>query len=129
MAETPLIKKLRIQTIQRLLVLNPPEGYLDRLPDDVEVSQNPEGKYPFVQLFARNSEVLADFRQTAVAAAEYDGLFWLCYPKKSGRISSDLSREVVWQMMDGTGLRPVTQISIDESWSALRFRPLEKVGK
>ena len=28
-----------------------------------------------------------------------------------------------------TGLRPVTQVSINETWSALRYRPGERVGK
>ena len=47
--------------------------------------------------------------------------------KKTGAIASDLSRDVVWKRMTGTGLRPVTQIAIDETWSALRFRPEEMV--
>jgi hypothetical protein len=57
-------------------------------------------------------------------------LFWLSSPKKTGKIASDLSRDIVWELMKvmDTGLRPVTQISIDETWSALRFRPTEKVG-
>jgi len=29
--------------------------------------------------------------------------------------------------MEGTGWRPVSQIAIDEIWSALRFRPTEDV--
>jgi hypothetical protein len=31
--------------------------------------------------------------------------------------------------LSDTGMRPVTQIAIDETWSALRFRPYEEVGK
>jgi hypothetical protein len=30
-------------------------------------------------------------------------------------------------MLEPTGLRPVTQVAIDEVWSALRFRPIDKV--
>jgi hypothetical protein len=29
--------------------------------------------------------------------------------------------------MEGTGWRPVSQIAIDEVWSALRFRPIKDV--
>ena len=47
------------------------------------------------------------------------------YPKKTGKIASDLSREVTWQAITPLGWRPVTQISIDETWSALRFKPGE----
>jgi hypothetical protein len=31
--------------------------------------------------------------------------------------------------LEPTGLRPVTQVAIDDVWSALRFRPADKVKK
>ena len=31
--------------------------------------------------------------------------------------------------VDEEGIRPVTQVSIDATWSALRFRPTAEVGK
>jgi hypothetical protein len=54
-------------------------------------------------------------------------MVWISYPKKSSRVGSDLSREVVWAAMEGTGWRTVSQIAIDEVWSALRFRPTQDV--
>jgi hypothetical protein len=59
----------------------------------------------------------------------YDGLLWVSYPKKSSKIATDISRDVAWEVMKEFGLQPVFQISIDETWSALRFRPTERVGK
>ena len=56
-------------------------------------------------------------------------LVWITYPKKTSGVESDLSREEVWAAMEGTGWRPVSQIAIDEVWSALRFRPIEVVRK
>jgi hypothetical protein len=44
-------------------------------------------------------------------------------------VETDLSRDDFWELLTGAGLRPVTQISIDDTWSALRFRPSELVGK
>ena len=41
---------------------------------------------------------------------------------------TDLSRQVVWDSLTGTGWEPVTQVAVDETWSALRIRPTEKVG-
>jgi hypothetical protein len=46
---------------------------------------------------------------------------WICYPK-GGR--ADINRDTLWPMLTPYGLRPITQIAIDETWSALRFRPL-----
>ena len=127
-----LIKKLRIQPGQRLLVLNAPEGYvasLGELPEGSQVFQGPEGTFGFVHLFVKNSQELEELRQVATAALEYDGLFWISYPKRSAKVATDLNRDVLWGLMGDTGLRPVTQVSVDQTWSAMRFRPSEVVGR
>ena len=41
----------------------------------------------------------------------------------------DLNRDKLWQAMEKLGLAGVSLISLDSVWSAMRFRPLEKVGK
>ncbi len=132
MAVSKLVKKLRMQPGQRVLILNAPEGYitsLGELPEGVVVSQAPEGKFDFVHLFVRDSGQLDELLPAAVESAEYDGLFWISYPKKSSKVETDLSRDLFWDLTAaGTSLRPVTQVSVDEVWSALRFRPAERVG-
>jgi hypothetical protein len=42
--------------------------------------------------------------------------------------ASDLSRQAVWDALSGTGWEPVSQVAVDETWSALRIRPRERVG-
>jgi hypothetical protein len=132
--QSPLIKKLRIQPGQHLLVLNAPPGYVEslgNLPEDAQLSEQPDpgAEYDFGHLFAKNSSELAELVSTAVSAVKYDGLLWVSYPKKSSKVETDLSRDVLWELPGETGLRPVTQVSIDKTWSAIRFRPNEKVGK
>jgi hypothetical protein len=127
---TDLLKKLRLSSDVRALVINPPQGYLADLGVNVHTAPDGAGSYAFVQVFAKDSAEFFDRIPLAVKAVTFDGLFWLSYPKKSGKIASDLNRDILWELMKATvpGLRPVTQISIDETWSALRFRPTEKVG-
>jgi hypothetical protein len=60
---------------------------------------------------------------------KYDGLFWACYPKGTGKIKSNIKRETVWTALALIGLEAVSQIALDETWSALRGRPNEMVGK
>lgn len=132
MAPMPLSKKLRMQPGQRVLILNAPEGYmaeLNPLPADVEVTDLPEGSFAFVHLFAANSAELERLGPVAIEAVEYDGLLWLSYPKRSSRVETDLTRDRGWDIVAQAGLRPVTQVSVNEIWSALRFRPIELVGK
>jgi hypothetical protein len=41
---------------------------------------------------------------------------------------ADLTRDTLWPVLGEYGMRPVSQVAVDEVWSALRFRPL-KVGE
>jgi len=128
MALSPLIKKLQLCTGLRALLLNAPGGYLEslvELPEGVRFDTQPVGQYDFVQVFIKDSLEYQRFYPEAQRAIKFDGLLWICYPKKTGTISSDLSRDIIWELTRGSGLHPVTQIAIDETWSALRFRPDE----
>jgi hypothetical protein len=48
-------------------------------------------------------------------------VLWFAYPK-GGR--ADINRDTLWPLVATHGLRPITQVAIDDTWSALRFRPL-----
>ncbi len=48
-------------------------------------------------------------------------VFWVVYPKGN---RADINRDSLWRMLAPYGLRPITQVAVDETWSALRFRPL-----
>jgi hypothetical protein len=48
-------------------------------------------------------------------------VLWFAYPK-GGR--ADINRDSLWPIVAEHGLRPITQVAVDETWSALRFRPL-----
>lgn len=132
MVDASIAKKLRMGPGQRILVLNAPPGYVDRLatlPEGSELSEKPDGSFDLVHLFVGNVADLERLGPVAVEAAGYDGLLWISYPKRSSKVDTDLTRDVGWDVVAGLGLRPVTQISIDDTWSALRFRPAQEVGK
>ncbi|MFQ5920246.1 MAG: hypothetical protein ACE5I4_09435 [Thermoplasmata archaeon] len=127
-----LQKKLRVQPGLRMLVLNAPEGYMETLgtlPDGTHVETEPTGTYDWGQAFVRDVAELRRLAPQARDSVAYDALLWISYPKKSSTIATDISRDVAWEVMKEFDLRPVFQISIDETWSALRFRPTEQVGK
>jgi hypothetical protein len=50
-------------------------------------------------------------------------VLWVAYPKGN---RTDINRGSLWPILGEHGLRPVTQVSIDQVWSALRFRPLKE---
>ena len=126
------LKKLRFDPAARNLILNAPDFYRSALPADQfddQIDQNKLGEYDFVQVFAVEQLKLEELVQMAKPAAKYDAVFWACYPKGTGKIKSDIKRETVWEAFDKAGIRAVTAISIDETWSALRARPHDAVGQ
>jgi hypothetical protein len=84
--------------------------------------------FDFVQLFVRSIAELEELAPSALKSINFDGLLWFCYPKQSSKIKTDINRDSGWNVVKQAGLRPVTQVAIDDTWSALRFRPVERVG-
>jgi hypothetical protein len=124
--------RLRLQEESRILVVNAPETYhqmMHQFMFDTDIRAQNMGKYDFVQVFGSNREELERLVRRISTAGKYDCLFWICYPKGGGRIKSDLKRNIIWDIAGMVGMRCVTQISIDETWSALRSRPIKMVGK
>ena len=134
MPDTSLIKKLSIKHKQRLLILNAPEGYAEQistlLPADVELVTSPAGAGSFdvVLQFVRNKAEVEKDTPIAIQLVKPGGLLWVSYPKQSSKVPSDINRDILWKVFPNSEWRPVTQISIDEVWSALRFRPKTEVG-
>ena len=128
----PLLKKLRLLPGHRALILNAPAGHIEglgELPEGATVSQQPgEDDFDFVHLFVRNSTEFDALGPTAREAVKYDGILWISYPKRSAKIETDLSRDSMWELLTDFGMRPVAAVSVDETWSAVRFRPTELVN-
>ena len=132
MANPSLLNKLRLKLGQRILLLNPPVNFLKGLgdvPQGMQLDSTPEGEYDAVILFIKDGLEMERFKSVALEAIRYDGLLWISYPKGSSKVKTDLSRDILWEKMADTDWRPVSLISIDETWSAMRFRPAEVVGR
>jgi hypothetical protein len=130
MSETPLTKKLGIKPGCRLLILNAPAGYLhmlDPLPGGAVVQVANSGQYDFVQCFVHSQADIERYAPVAIPAVKSEGLLWFSYPKISSHVKTDVTRDSGWERLKREGLRPVTQIAIDNIWSALRFRPANQV--
>ncbi len=80
-------------------------------------------------IFVNNNKELINFLSTRLGDIEYDSVLWIAYPKGSSGIRTDINRDILRTTAEGFGLSTVTAVSIDNTWSALRLRPAEKVGK
>jgi hypothetical protein len=76
-----------------------------------------------VLLFAKNRAELDQRIEVLRTAATRGALTWLAYPK-ARQLDTDLNRDIIRDLVRERGLNPVRQVSIDEVWSALRFKLL-----
>ncbi len=114
-----LAKKLQLKPGTTLAVTGaPPDLDLD-LGDDVATTGAQDAGAVLV-FVSRRADL--DSIGSFLDAARADRLAWIAYPK-GGRLDTDLNRDIVWELLSAQGIRPVRQIAIDETWSALRFRP------
>lgn len=132
MADTPLAKRLRIKPGHRVLILNAPDGYaetLGPLPDDVELAISPGGTFDCVHLFVKEKTQLDRIAPTILKSVKPDGLLWISWPKRSSRVKTDITRDTGWEAITGSGWDGIATVSVDETWSAIRFRPREQVKR
>jgi hypothetical protein len=110
-----LASKFQIPEGKAMQVINAPGN----LKLDIPTSKRESG---VLLLLARNSKILNEKGGGAFKAAREDKLVWIAYPK-AGQLETDLNRDILVRLVEAHGLQPVRQISIDNTWSALRFRP------
>jgi methionine salvage enolase-phosphatase E1 len=72
-------------------------------------------------VFASSSGELRELLDAHKDQLSAPSVLWIAYPKGN---RADINRESLWPILGEYGMRPISQISIDEVWSALRFRPL-----
>ena len=129
MMENKLAKKLKLKAEERNLLLQAPESFIQAVQGTPFDTSAKEEGYDYVQLFVQNQEEVNAYVPDALKAVKEDGKLWLCYPKKSSGIQTDIHRDKGWDVLREEGYAGVAAVSIDNVWSALRFRPESKVER
>jgi hypothetical protein len=108
----------------RTVWLSAPEhrGLVEPLPDGATHVTGP-AKASVAVVFASDEASLRavlDKHRTGLAGPE---AFWVAYPKGN---RTDINRDSLWPILAEFGMRPNSQVAIDDVWSALRFRMLKE---
>lgn len=123
-----IIQKLRFRDQERVAVINAPEIYFKQLASEMPGTQcdtniDQRYLYGFMIVFVMNSCEVRDLSPDVLHNLSADGILWFVYPKKKGRVSkSDINRDHGWEPLEEKGFKSVSQVAIDDSMSALRFR-------
>jgi hypothetical protein len=117
-------RKLQIKSGSSVEVVGLPDGVDLEIPDAGGVTHDESAATPAdaVIAFIRDEAGLDTVAQPAIVAALADRLAWIAYPK-AGKLGTDLNRDILARLAENRGVQPVRQVAIDDTWSALRFRP------
>jgi hypothetical protein len=124
-SKTPAAK-MRMTRDMSVALLHAPDGIeaLLGIVEPVTRIEDPAAA-DFVLVFA-TAQAEAEERLSALAPSiGPKTVAWLAYPKGSKAAGHDMSRDTVWRFAETIGLRLVSNVAIDETWSALRMRPAE----
>ncbi len=120
-----IFRKLKAGPEQSKLLIGAPKAYLEALQEfsSVPVAIRPDAEsFAFIQLFVSEKAALEKILPGLIDKLDDRGILWVSYPKKSSGIKTDLSRDEGWEILKKVPFRPVQQVSIDETWSALRLK-------
>ncbi|MBI1317106.1 hypothetical protein GC167_09670 [bacterium] len=116
--DAALSKKLQYKSDFQGWVFDVPQDWTERLGGLVAQSGT-----NWALFFVRDPEGVAEAATWAQAHLVDDALLWMAYPKKSSRrYTSSVYRDAGWEALGAAGWEPVSQVALDEDWSALRFR-------
>ena len=80
-------------------------------------------------IFINNEKEYITFLNKNLDKIESDSVLWFAYPKGTSGVKTDVNRDSLWEIGEEYGITSVAASSINEIWSALRFRPIDRVGK
>ncbi len=124
-----VMNKLGYKEQSPILIINDPQEFSaikETIPTSVDDAI--KGDYSFILAFADSIAVAQNFAKDIAHALEGDGHLWLAYPKGSSKkYKSDLNRSTAWDLFGAFGFEPVSQVAIDEDWSAIRYRQVDNI--
>jgi hypothetical protein len=123
-----LLKKLNYKGNKRIAIINAEEFLLAELTKgliDIIIDREIDQRCPYEYIMAFVSSVaeVEDFAPIALHNLTADGILWFCYPKKtSKKYTTGPERDRGWKSMNDAGFYGIRLVSIDNDWSAMRFR-------
>ena len=117
----PVFKKMGIKEDSRAIFINAPAEALEAIElPSLDVASKLTGYFDYIHLFAKGQ---TEFRKTfprLKAHLKPSGMLWVSWPKNR-QLETDLSLTKIINIGYGFGLVESTCLSVDSTWSALKF--------
>jgi hypothetical protein len=116
---TPLPKKLGIRDGGNSAILNAPPGYMKSL--GIKAVSELNSDLDFIQFFTKSRAELEKQLPRLRKAIKPDGMIWISWPKKSSKVATDITEDVIRDTALALKLVDVKVCALDETWSGLKL--------
>lgn len=122
------MKKLKFKNGDNVFVLNLKDIF----------SSKPIGGVRFIDQVSDANGILLFVDSTSTLKSSFlkirkylkeDTLFWIAFPKKTSGTQTDLERDRGWEILFENDFDTVALVSLNETWSAMRFKKKDKIKK
>jgi hypothetical protein len=120
----PLVKKLGFKPGHAVAYVNAPEHFgelLGELPDGVTVRTRLRGPLDLIVCFVTARRELERRLPALRSALQPAGMLWIAWPKRASGVPTDMTEDVVRDVVLPTGLVDTKVAAIDDTWSGLRL--------
>lgn len=122
-SSTPLAAKLGYKAGYRVYIRNAPGDYADLLaplPDGVSILARPGADLNLIHFFTDRRAELEARIDWLVQRLNPDGALWVSWPKKASKVPTDVTEDVIREVILPRGLVDIKVCAVDEVWSGLK---------
>jgi len=121
---TPLAQKLGVKPGLTVVTIDAPKNYrrlLGTIPEGVTFSDRLRPDSNFIHVFTRKRSELEKTLSVLREKIVDTGTVWVSWPKKSARVPTDVTEDVIRDVALPLGFVDVKVCAIDETWSGLKL--------
>jgi hypothetical protein len=127
LSEMSLLQKLVVKTGFRLIIINPPDGYLDRigcLPESTNYIELNTQPADVIHVCVKTMDEVIPNVVVWKKSLKLKGILWITYPKGTSKVKTDLNRGILWKRLKDYSIDGVAMFSVDATRSAMRFKSM-----
>jgi hypothetical protein len=117
-ADATLEQKVGLTGSATVRLIGAPDEFAER----IEAARQSDGPAELVMLFVRSPAELEQELAGAMASVNEEGSLWIAWPKGGKEARNELTQLVVRERGMAAGWVDYKVASLDDMWSALRFR-------
>lgn len=121
---TPLAGKLGIKEGWKIFLWEAPDYYLNLvapLPDGVKLVSQISAEIDLIHIFSAEKKRLSKILVSTLKKMKQDGVIWVSWPKKSSKVPTDITEDIIREVALPIGLVDIKVCAIDEVWSGLKL--------